>query len=79
MELPIDPENGHSGEYMLPLNKSLYGLKQTVNCFECLKQALEFHEFFQLIVDPFVFYKDGMVVLVYVDDCIVIFQGKAHH
>ncbi len=37
-----------------------------------LKEGLEARDFFQSNVDPFVFYKEGMVVLVYVDDCIVI-------
>ncbi len=43
-----------------------------VNWFECIEESLQFHEFFQLGVYPCVFHKDGMVVLVYVDDCIII-------
>ncbi len=77
MELPegMDPlgdENNRRG-YVLKLNKSLYGLKQAShNWYEKLKQSLIARDFVPSKIDPCIFMKDGMILLVYVDDCIII-------
>ncbi len=69
----FEPPDGYPGEYVLSLNKSLYGLKQVAfTWLECLKEGLESRDFFQSSVDPCVFYKEGILILVYVDDCTVI-------
>ncbi len=56
IELPVrfEPPKLVPGNYVLFLNKSLYGLKQAaVNWFGCLKDGLEACDFFQSNVDPF--------------------------
>ena len=77
MELPegMDPLGDESNRWkcVLKLNKSLYGLKQAShNWYMKLKEALESREF----VPPCIFMKKGLVVLVYVDDCIIISDNK---
>ena len=75
MELPAGMEaigtNGFS--CLLRLNKSLYGLKNaSLNCHNKLKTALEDRGFVESLSDPCVFIRENMIVLVYVDDCILI-------
>ena len=61
---------------MLRLNKSLYGLKSRGhNWFENLRSGLTDIHFVQSQIDKCVFYRDGYVILTYVDDCIII--GKS--
>lgn len=77
MELPAGMElAGHgprSGSYVLKLRKSLYGLKQaSFNWHNKLKSALEERGFVESLSDPCVFIGKNMVVLCYVDDCILI-------
>ena len=60
-------------KYVLRLRKSLYGLKQaSSNWYSCLKTALEIRGFKESLADPCVFMKANMVILVYVDDCVLI-------
>ena len=80
MEIPIGvaidgiDQNRH---YVLRLRKSLYGLKQASNnWYSCLKDALENRGFKESLADPCVFMKANMVILVYVDDCILIAKGS---
>ncbi len=66
-----DPTNRKA--YVLKLNKSLYGLKHAShNWYEKLKQSLITRDFSPLKIDPCIFMKNGMILLVYVDDCIII-------
>jgi hypothetical protein len=59
--------------YVLRLKKSLYGLKQASNnWYSCLKTALENRGFKESLADPCVFMRANMVILVYVDDCVLI-------
>ena len=59
--------------YILKLEKSLYGLKQaSANWYDMLKKALEDIQFCKSAADPCVFIKKDMIVLVYVDDCILL-------
>lgn len=75
MELPtgmVGPDGSRKG-YILKLNKSLYGLKQAShNWFLYLCKALENRGYIQSSVDKCVFYKDDIVLLIYVDDILII-------
>ena len=79
MELPmgmdIDGNPDSHRTHCLRLKKSLYGLKQgSYNWFELLKTTLlspEFN-FAQSNVDPCVYFREDIILLSYVDDCILI-------
>ena len=74
MELPVGFEAlGADCSQVLKLKKNLYGLKQaSANWYEMIKGGLERRKFSPSIIDPCVFYKEGMIVLLYVDDMIVV-------
>ena len=77
MELPAGMElAGHGNEssrFILRLNYSLYGLKNaSYNWHNMLRTALLERGFVESLSDPCVFISENMVVLVYVDDCILI-------
>ena len=58
--------------YVLRLNKSLYGLKQSArNWFQCLSEALKLRGLKPTVRDPCVFIGKRIVVIVYVDDCLI--------
>jgi hypothetical protein len=63
----------HSQMYVLKLEKSLYCLKQaSLNWFEKLKQGLTNRGFTPSEINPCLYMKKDMIVLTYVDDCIII-------
>jgi hypothetical protein len=77
MELPIgfqtiqDPD--HSQLYVLKLKKNLYGLNQaSFNWYEKLRDGLKDRGFKPSKIDQCLYMKDGMGILVYVDDCIIV-------
>ena len=80
MDLPIgfEPQGVNPNDtykYTLKLNKSLYGLKQaSFNWYEKLKAGLEDRDFVPSEIDPCLYLnkRSGMMVLTYVDDCIII-------
>ena len=75
MELPLGcvGPNGDRKSHVLKLNKSLYGLKQAShNWYNYLSDALTNRGFIQSQVDQCVWYQDGLVVLQYVDDLLLI-------
>jgi hypothetical protein len=79
MQLPIgfqvegQTEADSDRQYVLKLNKSLYGLKQaSFNWYEKLKTSLEDRNFKPSEIDPCLYIGNGMIVLTYVDDCIII-------
>ena len=75
MELPIGFElhNANKREYVLKLNKNLYGLRQaSLTWFDMLPKGLVDRKFKPSAIDSCVFIRDNCLVLVYVDDCIVI-------
>ena len=81
MELPAGMElandSGKSSRSILKLKKSLYGLKQaSLNWHNMLKAALLDRGFVESISDPCVYITKDLIVLVYVDDCILI--SKEH-
>ena len=59
------------------LDKNLYGLKDAVlACFEKLKEGLEDRSFFQSQVDPFIWYKEEIILIFYIDDCLIFIPSK---
>ena len=66
-------EEESSRKYILKLNKSLYGLKQaSFNWYEKLKSGLLVRGFTQSKIDPCLYFKKGMLIITYVDDCIIV-------
>ena len=81
MELPtgivVHGKDNESRAYVLKLKKSLYGLKQaSLNWFEKLKQGLMDRGFTPSEIDPCLYLKENMVLLTYVDDCIIISPSR---
>ena len=79
MELPLGVDVGeeYEGEYLLKLKRNLYGLKQAShNWFNHLKEGLEHRGLRPSEVDPCLYLKNGLAVLTYVDDCILISTSK---
>ena len=77
MELPIgmcpEIDETNKNRYVLKLKKNLYGLKQaSFNWFDKLKTGLMDRGFKASQIDPCLYYKKGMIVLTYVDDCIIV-------
>ena len=75
MELPMGcvGPNGDRKGYVLKLNKSLYGLKQAShNWFNYLSEALQNRGFISSQVDKCVWFKEGIVLLQYVDDLLIV-------
>eukprot|EP00956_Cyclotella_meneghiniana_P002311 scaffold2611_cov43-Cyclotella_meneghiniana.AAC.4 len=77
MELPRgfvpddDPVNKRS--CVLKLKENLYGLKQaSFNSFDKLKTDLVDRGFKPSQIDPYLYFKKGMIVLTYVDNCIIV-------
>ena len=80
IELPIGmevPGCENRKDYLLSLKKSLYGLKQaSANWYSMLKTALEARGLKESVADPCVFMRNDLIVLCYVDDCIILSPKK---
>ena len=64
--------------YILKLKKSLYGLKQaSANWYYMLWKALHSRGFKDSVADSCVFLRQDLIVLVYVDECILIGKNKS--
>ena len=75
MQIPGVPENSRT--HVLRLKKSLYGLKQaSANWYEMLAQALR-DRGFKEASDPCVFLRHNMIIITYVDDCILLSPKRA--
>ena len=62
---------------MISLKSLLYGLKQSsANWYDCMKKVLEHRGFRESKAGPCVFMKKGMIILTYVNDCILIVNKK---
>jgi hypothetical protein len=77
MELPtgivVSGKSDKSRAYVLKLKKSLYGLKQaSLNWFKKLKLGLIDCGFTPSEINPCLYLKENMVLLIYLDDCIII-------
>ena len=65
--------DGNRGEWVLKLNRSLYGLKQaSANWFDILKTGLERRGYHQSQVDPCVFFRKVSVILTYFDGFVIV-------
>ena len=65
--------DGNKRDYVLKLNKNLYGMKQAGRVwYEHLKKGLIERGFKQSEVDECVFYKGDLIFVVYVDDIIIL-------
>jgi len=83
MEVPFGcraPE----GDYVCLLLKNLYGLKQAAKTwFEHLRDTLILssdkggYGFKQSGIDPCIFYKDGVILISWVDDCLIFAKDKS--
>ena len=74
MDLPngFEPELGHPSDYSLLLLRNLYGLKQgSQNWYQKFKGGLTTRDFAPSKIDPCLNLHQGMIVLTYVDDCII--------
>ena len=66
-------EGDSDRHYLLKLKANLYGLKQaSYNWYEKLKQAFIDRDFKPSDIDPCLYIGNNMIVLTYVDDCIII-------
>ena len=75
---PIDETYSNRRRYVLRLNKYFYGLKSSERTwFEKLRSGLTDRHFFQIQVEKCVFYRDGCIILTYVDYCIIIGKSMA--
>ena len=78
MEAPFGFDFDGQRTYVLNLNKSLYGLKQSSsNWFRFLTKGLTDRNFIPSQIDPCIYYKDNCIVLIYVDDCIILSRNKS--
>ena len=69
------------GDYVCLLLKNLYGLNQAAKTwFEYLRDKLmqegDQFGFKQSLIDPCIFYKDGITIITYVDDCLIFAKHK---
>jgi hypothetical protein len=63
---------------VLKLLKNLYGLKDAgLTWFKHLKDGLTARGFKQSLVEPCMFIRGGLILLVYVDDCVAICPNQA--
>jgi len=82
MEIPLGCQ-APEGDYVCLLLKNLYGLKQAAKTwFEHLRDTLMAdaskggHGFKQSSIDPCVFYKEGIILISWVDDCLIFAKDK---
>lgn len=79
MEIPVGMEipSLHSKSHLLRLRKNLYGIPQAgLNWFNYLKDGLEERGFKQSNVDPCLFVRKDVILLMYVDDCIILSKSQ---
>ena len=79
MQLPVgfqidDQTESESDKcYVLKLNKNLYGLKQgSFNWYEKFKASLVDRDFKHSYIYPCLYIGNRMIILTYVDDCIIV-------
>ena len=83
MEVPLGCEVPE-GDYVCKLIKNLYGLKQAARTwFEYLRDTIIADEidgrlvgFKQSLVDPCIFYRNGVTLISWVDDCLIFAPKK---
>ena len=66
-------EVSYERSFLLKLNKKVYGLKQgSYNWYEKLKKSLVDRGFKPSEIDPCLYIGNGMIILTYADDCIIV-------
>jgi hypothetical protein len=69
---------GNSSDFVLRINKNMYGLKQAGNnWFDTLKESLITRGFKQSSIDPCLFIRSNCIIVVYVDDCLLFAKSDA--
>ena len=78
IDLPIGFEvDGRKDDYVLQLKKTLYGLKQAgLNWFDTLRTHLISIGFSQSTTDPCCFYRGDLILICYVDDCLIFCRDE---
>jgi hypothetical protein len=77
MEIPYGFQVKEPGDWILQLKKNVYGLKDAGRTWHLhLKKALEQRGFTPSAVDPCVFYKKDLILILYVDDMICMCPTK---
>ena len=65
------------GEWVLNLNKSLYGIKKaSANWFDLIKTGIERRVYHQYQVEPCVFYRKDSVILTCFYCCVIVSQKQ---
>ena len=78
IELTIGVNVPEGGDYVLLLLRNLYGLKQGSKCwFECLRDGLIDLGFTPSKIDPCIYYRNGLTLLCFVDDCLIYVKDKS--
>jgi hypothetical protein len=73
-----DPTPGNSDVYVLLISKNLYGLRQEGNnWFDKLHDSLLSHGFHQSSIDPCLFIQKDIILIIYVDDCLLFAKEDA--
>jgi hypothetical protein len=77
VEIPKGFDSPDEGDYVLQLDKSLYGLRQApLTWYEHLKAGLEKHGFRRSALDPCLFIHEHVICVVYVDDCLFFARDR---
>ena len=84
VELPLGCEAPEGEEYVMKLIKNVYGLRDASRTwFEYLRDSLIASkndggfDFIQSKLDPCIFYRDGVTIVIWVDDCLIFAKDKA--
>ena len=71
MEIPVGYKNLNE-DYVLKLKKNLYGLSDgNLTWFEYYTKSLIDRGFKSSKIDPYLFYKEGIILVLYIDDCCI--------
>eukprot|EP00957_Ditylum_brightwellii_P079809 6069632-Ditylum_brightwellii.AAC.1 len=69
--------NNHGQDLVLKIKKNLYGLKDAERTWqEHLSSGIEEMGFKQCVADQCIWNRDGIIIIVYVDDCLVFGNDK---
>jgi len=78
LEFSSAPTPGNSEVYVLLISKNLYGLRQAGNnWFDKLRDSLLSRGFSQSSIDPCLFIRKDIILIVYVDDCLLFAKNEA--
>jgi len=73
-----NPTPGNSDVYVILISKNLYGLKQAGNnWFDKLRESLLSRGFCQSSIDPCLFIRKDIILIVYVNDCLLFAKSDA--